>query len=399
MQAKHLKLAVGLLVGLFGPFSAHAITDLLLQVPEELLDDANSSYIFIFQDHVSAGEVRGQARHLTKQAGGVLRHVFSKAIKGFSATLSAAAAEKIAANPKIAYYEPNQIYWATARPLDTDDARFRAAPTGYGPGRDDDGEDEEPDQVTPWGIDRIGGPIDGNNLHAWIIDTGIDLDHPDLNVGEGANFVTLGNTPEEPDDDAGHGTHVAGTVAAIDNEIDVVGVAPNATVHPVKVLSKSGFGMTDWIVAGIDYVAANAIAGDCANMSLGGLGHQESIHNAVVNAAALGIRFSLAAGNDGADAAEYEPAHIDAENVFTISAIDSDDDFASFSNYGNPPIDFAAPGVDILSTRLGGGVTTMQGTSMAAPHVCGILLHRAIPATDGYADEDPDHDPDPIAHQ
>jgi subtilisin family serine protease len=165
------------------------------------------------------------------------------------------------------------------------------------------------------------------------------------------------------------------------------------------VLSKSGFGMTDWIVTGIDYVAANAVPGDCANMSLGGPGHQESIHNAVVNAAALGIRFSLAAGNDSSDAADFEPAHIDAENVYTISAIDSNDIFASFSNWGNPPVDFAAPGVAILSTQMGGGVTTMSGTSMAAPHVCGILLHRAPPASDGDAINDPDGDPDPIAHQ
>ncbi len=202
---------------------------------------------------------------------------------------------------------------------------------------------------------------------------------------------------DSPDDANGHGTHVAGTVAAIDNDIDVVGVAPNATVHPVRVLSKNGFGMTDWIVAGIDYVAANGVAGDCANMSLGGLGHQDSIHDAVIGAADLGIRFSVSAGNESADAEDYEPAHVEHPNVYTISAIDSKDIFASFSNWGEP-VDFAAPGVDVLSTQMGGGTTIMSGTSMAAPHVCGILLHLATPDSDGYAIDDPDNDPDPIAH-
>ncbi len=121
------------------------------------------------------------------------------------------------------------------------------------------------------------------------------------------------------------------------------------------------------------------------------------MHDAIAHAAGLGIRFSLVAGNASSDAAGFEPAHIDAENVYTISAIDSNDLFASFSNWGDP-VDFAAPGVAILSTRLGGGVTTMSGTSMAAPHVCGILLHQAPPNSDGFAINDPDAEPDPIAH-
>lgn len=376
-----------------------AVTDIPDDVPEELLAEASSSYIFVFAEDVTPGEIRGHARRLTRQAGGQLRHVFSHALKGFSATVSAAAAARIGANPNVAYYEANQVYWATDRERSRkDDDRPRPASPGRGPGRDDD-DDEEPPQVTPWGIQRVGGPIgDSSDLHAWVIDSGIDLDHPDLNPGYGANFVTIGQT-DGPDDDAGHGTHVAGTIAAIDNNIDVVGVAPGAWVHPVKVLAKSGFGMTDWIVAGIDYVAANAVAGDCANMSLGGAGHQESMHEAIVNAAELGIRFSLAAGNESDDADNYEPAHIEAENVYTVSAVDINDLFASFSNYGNPPVDYAAPGVDVLSTRLGGGVVSMNGTSMAAPHVCGLLLHQAPPSTDGFAIDDPDGDPDPIAHR
>lgn len=397
-HTNQIKMALMIILSLFWLSPTYAVTGMPDEVPEELLEQASSSYIFVFKDNVQPGEIRGHARRMTGEAGGQLRHVFTKALKGFSASVSATAAANIGASSIVAYYEPNRIYSATdSRRRHEDDDDVGAASPGDGPGRDDD-DDEEPAQITPWGIERVGGPIaDSTGLHAWVIDSGIDLDHPDLNVGFGANFVTLGRA-DSPEDDAGHGTHVSGTIAAIDNDIDVVGVSPNATVHPVKVLSQSGFGLTDWIVAGIDFVAANAAPGDCANMSLGGPGHQDSIHNAVVNAAGLGIRFSLAAGNDSDDAENFEPAHIDAENVFTISAIDINDNFAVFSNFGNPPVDYAAPGVGIVSTRLDGGVITMQGTSMAAPHVCGILLHLAVPETDGFAINDPDGQPDPIAH-
>ncbi|MDX2503775.1 MAG: S8 family serine peptidase, partial [Gammaproteobacteria bacterium] len=396
MRIKLTQLTFLFILSLSWLVPAFAVTGLSDEVPEDLLNEASSSYIFVFEDKVQPGQIRGHAKQLTTQAGGQLRHVFTKALKGFSATVSATAAARIGDSPNIAFYEQNRIYSASDRKhRSADDDRGPVVSQGRGPGRDDDDDDddddnEEPSQVTPWGIERIGGPVDGTGLHAWIIDSGIDLDHPDLNVGFGANFVSLGSDddPDDFDDAAGHGTHVAGTIAAIDNDIDVVGVAPNATVHSVRVLSSSGFGMTDWIVAGIDYVAANAVPGDCANMSLGGPGHQESIHNAIVNAAALGIHFSLAAGNESSDAEDFEPAHIDAENVYTISAIDSNDVFASFSNWGDP-VDYAAPGVAIVSTRLGGGVTTMSGTSMAAPHVCGILLHQAPPNTDGFAINDP----------
>lgn len=375
-----------------------ASQDISKVIPDEILEEAENSYIFVFTDDVEASKLRRLAQGFASKESGSVRHVFGKAIKGFSANVSPEGAARIAASPAIAYYEPNGVMWAfDGRPQRTK-AQGDPAPKaqGNGPGRPDDGDDDP--QVVPWGIARVGGYQDGTGLHAWIIDTGIDLEHPDLNVGYGANFVTFGSTSESPDDDNGHGTHVAGTVAAIDNDIGVVGVAPNATVHPVKVLAKSGMGTTDAIVAGIDYVAANAESGDVANMSLGGPGHQESIHDAVVGAANLGIRFSLAAGNEGDDAEDYEPAHVEHANVFTISAIDDQDVFASFSNWGNPPVDYAAPGVGILSTEAGGTVTTMNGTSMAAPHVGGLLLFLLPPNADGLAQEDPDGIPDPIAH-
>ncbi|MCW9017526.1 MAG: S8 family serine peptidase, partial [Kangiellaceae bacterium] len=255
-------------------------------------------------------------------------------------------------------------------------------------------------QTTPWGIDRVGGARDGSGYTAWVLDTGIDLDHPDLNVDStnGFSAFTKGRNAGM-DDNHGHGTHVAGTIAAIDNTIDVVGVAAGATVVPVKVLDARGSGSNSGVIAGVDHVAANASPGDCANMSLGG-GVNSALDDAVKNAAqSSGAYFVLAAGNDGDHANNHSPARANGNRIFTISATDSNDRMASWSNYGNPPVDYAAPGVSILSLKKGGGTTTMSGTSMASPAACGvIMLRNGNPGTDGNATNDPDGNPDPIIH-
>ncbi|PCJ40331.1 MAG: peptidase S8 [Moraxellaceae bacterium] len=345
------------------------------------LEDAQQSYIFVYKQGLPRDRVNQLSHALVRQGGGTVRHIFTVAIKGFSANISAQGAARLAANnPSIAYFEPNGVAWAFAKPP-------------WAGGGD---EEEEAIQVTPWGVARVGGPIDGRGLDAWIIDTGIDLDHPDLNVGYGANFVSRGKN--SPNDGQGHGTHVAGTIGAIDNSIDVVGVASGATVHPVRVLDNSGSGTIDGVIAGVDWVAENASAGDCANMSLGASGHFESLHAAVSNAAEMGIYFAIAAGNSSKDASDYEPAHVEGDNIYTISAIDSNDEFAGFSNFGNPTVDYAAPGVNVLSTKKGGGTTAKSGTSMAAPHACGLLLFSAPLNSYGTAISDPDGNPDPIAH-
>jgi len=228
-----------------------------------------------------------------------------------------------------------------------------------------------------------------------IIDTGIDLVHPDLIVdaAKGWNFVT--NTLIA-DDDNGHGTHCAGIVAAKANTIGVVGVASGATVVPIKVLNRRGSGAYSTIIAGVNFVAANGVAGDAANMSLGGPVYQP-LDNAVIALAAKGIKVSLAAGNESDNANNHSPARANGANIYTVSAMDDADRWAYFSNYGNPPIEYCAPGVSIYSTYKGGGYTTMSGTSMAAPHVCGLLLLNKI-TTGGYVSGDPDSKADPIAH-
>lgn len=251
-------------------------------------------------------------------------------------------------------------------------------------------------QSTPWGITRVGGSADGTGKTAWIIDTGIDLDHPDLlvNASKGKNFVA---TTKLPDDDNGHGTHCAGIVAALNNNLGVVGVAAGATVVPVKVLDRKGSGLMSAIIAGVDYVAANGKAGDAANLSLGGPAYLP-LDEAIINLAAKGIKVAIAAGNEAQNTNNVSPGRVNGTNVYTISAMGTGDLWASYSNFANPPVDFCAPGSSIYSTYKGGGYATLSGTSMATPHVCGILLLGNI-QTDGYVKNDPDGNPDPIAHR
>ena len=251
-------------------------------------------------------------------------------------------------------------------------------------------------QSTPWGIARIGGSADGTGKIAWIIDTGIDMDHPDLTVDQtrGKNFVT---TSALPDDDNGHGTHCAGIVAAKNNNLGVVGVAAGATVVPIKVLNRRGSGAYSAIIEGVDYVAANAASGDAVNMSLGGPAYLP-LDQAIQALAEKGIKVALAAGNESQDANNVSPARVNGADIYTISAMKKNDIFDStYSNYGNPPVDYCAPGTAIYSTYKGGGYATLSGTSMAAPHACGLLLLGNI-STDGYVKNDPDKNYDPIAH-
>jgi subtilisin len=226
-----------------------------------------------------------------------------------------------------------------------------------------------------------------------VIDTGIDWEHPDLNVVGGINCAS-GNPfrakcSGNGDDDHYHGTHVAGTIGAIDNGIGVVGVAPGARLWAVKVLNSQGSGYTSWIIAGIDWVAARADTIEIANMSLGGSGYNQAEYDAIQGAVNKGVAFAVAAGNSDADASNFSPAAFG--NVLTVSALadfdgvpgglgsptcrnDQDDTLADFSNWGSA-VDIAAPGVCILSTYPleQGEYGTISGTSMASPHAAGAL--------------------------
>ena len=301
--------------------------------------------------------------------------VYEAALNGFSADLNHGQLTALRHNPNVAYIEGDQLVTL-------------APPPGKGGGGGGGG------QVTPWGVSYVGGPFDGSGRTAWVIDSGVDLDHPDLNVdlARSVNFVTQGQS--SPDDGNGHGTHVAGTIGALNNGIDVVGVAAGATIVAVRVLSNSGSGQYSWVIGGVDHVAANGASGDVANMSLGGP-VSTALDNAVASAASRGIRFVLAAGNDGDFAGNHSPARVNGSNIYTISAIASNGCLTSWSNYGSPPVDYAEPGSSILSTRKGGGTTTMSGTSMAAPHAAGLLLLGNI-STIGSACGDRDGNPDPI---
>lgn len=252
-------------------------------------------------------------------------------------------------------------------------------------------------QATPSGINRIGlnATNKGNGVTVAVIDTGIDLTHPDLAANIIANTTCVTGTTTGNDDN-GHGSHVAGTIAALDNTTGVVGVAPDAKLVAVKVLNNQGSGTWSSVICGIDWVTAHAAQYNIkvANMSLGGGGtsdnncgntNADALHQAMCNSTAAGITYVVAAGNNNADASTFVPAAYD-DTLITVSALaDSDgqpggvghstgygpdDTFATFSNYGSV-VDIGAPGANIYSTYKGGSYATLSGTSMATPHVTG----------------------------
>ena len=347
-------------------------------------DKIEGSYICVLKAGVGPDNVRAEANRAASEGGGRINHVYENSIHGFSANFSAAAAAQVAKrNPNIAYCEQDQEVTA-----DQDALVFRELGKPVG------GTPTQPAQSTPWGIARVNGVKTVSPNRAWIIDTGIDLDHPDLNVdtARSRNFVTRETSP---DDLNGHGSHVAGTIAARDNGIGVIGVVPGTAVVAVRVLNRRGSGSNSDVIAGVDYVGANGSAGDVANMSLGG-GVSAALDSAVVNASNnKGVKFALAAGNESDDANNHSPGRANGPNIFTVSAFGQQDKWASFSNYGNPPIDFAEPGVGILSTYKDGGYATLSGTSMATPHLAGLLLAGTV-RSGGTVGDDPDPNNDTI---
>ena len=255
----------------------------------------------------------------------------------------------------------------------------------------------EPRLIT-WNVERVGY---GNGIgkRAWIIDTGIDFEHPDLNVDVAKSKSFIADVSSAADEN-GHGTHVAGIIGARNNTIGVLGIASGASLVSLRVLDKDGKGLLSSIIQALAYVNANASPGDVVNLSAGNdQGISTTLDEQVRNTAARGIFIAIAAGNEHELANKYSPGRTNADNIYTVSAIDSLDNFASFSNYGNDAVDYAAPGVRIISTFLNNRYAYMSGTSMAAPHVAGLLLLKgnAISSA-GTAKKDPDPVADPIAH-
>lgn len=368
--------------------------------PGSVIDD---SYIVILKKPVSDGTTQGKQRsemqrqEVISSANIDNNNVFNRyntATYGFAAQLNEVQLNQLMSDDRVDFIEKDRII-ALAPPCGTPNGGECENPGDGGGGDSGDGSST---QETPYGITRVnsGGVAYTGSSVAWIIDTGIDLDHEDLNVNAslGFNAFTKGKDGKSLDDGNGHGTHVAGTVAALDNSVGVIGVAAGATVVPVKVLDSRGSGSYSGVIAGVDHVAANGSPGDVANLSLGGPVSQ-ALDDAVLAAAEQGIIMVLAAGNSSTDANNSSPARVNGTNIYTISAMDANESFASFSNYGNPPVDYAQPGVAITSTWKNGGYNTISGTSMAAPHAAGVFLLGGN-RTDGTVQNDPDGNPDPI---
>ncbi len=248
-------------------------------------------------------------------------------------------------------------------------------------------------QTLPWGIDRIDAELvwpggnTANPVKVGIIDTGISNKHPDLlaNVKGGVNTI---NSRKGWNDDNGHGSHVAGTVAAINNTSGVVGAAPAADLYAIKVLGANGSGYLSDVIEGIQWGVANRM--QILNMSLGTASNILSFEEAVKAAKTAGVTLVAAAGNSGSTV-DYPAAY---QEVIAVSATDTSNVIASFSSRG-PEVDLAAPGVSILSTYKGTSYATISGTSMAAPHVTGaavLVMNTAVGASDanGNGTWDPD---------
>ncbi|HEV2821463.1 MAG TPA: S8 family serine peptidase, partial [Solirubrobacteraceae bacterium] len=337
-------------------------------------------YIVVYERSVD--DVRAATQRRESVQGFRARHRYSRAIKGFSARLSDRQVRRLRADGAVAAVVPDRVVRAT------EDVALRQG-----------------ESTPPTGVRRIGAASattarEASAAKVAVLDTGIDLDHPDLRVTAGTNCVTPGASP---DDDQGHGTHVAGTIAAENDGAGVVGVAPGTPLAPVKVLDAAGEGSNSRIICGIDWALANGV--DVANMSLGGIGGpvrscaqtNDPLHLAICRAEARGVTIVAAAGNRGWEFDHATEPDVPAAypQVLTVTAMsdsdgrggatggaspcngDADDRAAGYSNFALTTAGaahaMAAPGTCIRSTVPGGGYAHSSGTSMAAPHVAGLV--------------------------
>lgn len=316
-------LAFAMIIGTTSPVSAKS-------------DNAPKDYLIGFKSKVSEDELAE-----VKGAGGKVKHQY-KYMNVLHVTLPEQAVNALQNNPNVAFVEA-------------------------------DGTMEAIGQTTPWGIPHIEADtvqstgVTGSGVKVAILDTGIDASHEDLNVAGGASFIA--GEPNALEDGNSHGTHVAGTVAGLNNSLGVLGVAPAAELYAVKVLDSSGSGTYSGIAQGIEWAVDNNM--DVINMSLGGSSGSTALQQAVDNAYNSGIVVVAAAGNSGSKGKRNTigyPAKY--ASVIAVGAVDSSNNRASFSSVGDE-LEVMAPGVSVLSTVPGNGYDSYNGTSMASPHVAG----------------------------
>ncbi|MEV7450720.1 S8 family peptidase [Streptomyces nigra] len=305
------------------------------------------SYIVTLKKTAGLKAASGTGKDLVKRYGGTVRKTFGAALNGYSATLSAGEAKRLAADPAVASVEQNQ----TVRLADTTQSN------------------------APWGLDRIDQsalPLSGtytypdsagSGVTAYVIDTGVRITHQQISGRASYGYDAVdGDTTAS--DGNGHGTHVATTIAG-----STYGVAKKAKVVAVRVLDNNGSGTTAGVIAGIDWVTANHSGPSVANLSLGG-GASTALDTAVRNSISSGVTYAVAAGNSSANASSYSPARV--TQAITVGATTSTDARASYSNYGSV-LDLFAPGSSITAGwhTSDTATNTISGTSMATPHVAG----------------------------
>lgn len=299
-----------------------------------------------------------------------VKNNYTDVIVGFAAKLSKDQAEALKNDPQVEAVYPDMELSFIVPDIKTNETIF-----------------ESPDCF----LTTAGGAGDGssNGRWIWILDNGLDLTHPDLNIITKIRNVNYGVSfvPDEPSPAASHehGTMVAGIAAAKNNGVGMTGVAAGAKVVPVKI-AKGILWQDSWLIAGLDHVAKYGVAGDVVNLSIGSTGGSDCnrpSRNAILNLGNSGIWVSIAAGNESSNASFSYPGCIEGTRIITVAAINCNLTCASYSNFG-PGVDFYAVGTNVYTCVLNGRYGTGTGTSFAAPVVSGILQLRGYP---GYGSQ------------